>query len=100
MKPVILHAEAEGELAASSDFYESRRQGLGIEFEEAAKNALRLISLRPEQFPKAKYGSQRFAMRRFPFVIHFVELPDRIWVIAFAHASRKPGYWRSRLQNE
>ena len=26
----------------------------------------------------------------FPFVIHYADLPSTIWVLAFAHTSRKP----------
>ena len=36
-------------------------------------------------------------LERFPFVIHYVDLHNTIWILAFAHTSRKPGYWRRRL---
>lgn len=39
-------------------------------------------------------------MERFPFAIHYVDLADRIWVVAFAHTSRAPNYWTPRLESE
>jgi toxin ParE1/3/4 len=36
-------------------------------------------------------------MDRFPFTIVYTELPDEVLIIAIAHASREPGYWRARL---
>jgi hypothetical protein len=36
-------------------------------------------------------------MQRFPFVIYYLDMPDRIWIVAFAHASRKPNYWKTRI---
>jgi hypothetical protein len=28
-------------------------------------------------------------MSRFPFVIHYIDMPDKLWIAAFAHAKRK-----------
>jgi hypothetical protein len=36
-------------------------------------------------------------MKRFPYVIRSMDLPDTIWVVAIAHTRRKPGYWHDRL---
>jgi hypothetical protein len=36
-------------------------------------------------------------MERFPFAIYYADLPLAIWILAFAHTSRKPGYWLRRL---
>ncbi len=34
---------------------------------------------------------------RFPYSIIFRVDSDRIYVIAVAHAKRRPGYWKDRL---
>lgn len=34
---------------------------------------------------------------RFPFTIIYVEREQEFLVIAVAHTSRKPGYWKNRL---
>lgn len=100
MKPVIIEEEAEGELAASVIFYEKRRAGLGLEFHWAVREAVSAIQNSPEHCALRKDGTRRFVMRRFPFVIHYLEMPEHLWVVAFAHTSRKPNYWQARLQRK
>ena len=97
MKPVIIDSEAENELSDSVSFYERRLPGLGLDLELAARKAVESIQADPGRHPVQKSGSRRLVMERFPFVIHYVELPGTIWILAFAHASRRPGYWRRRL---
>jgi toxin ParE1/3/4 len=100
VKPVTIEEEAERELSGSVEFYERRRAGLGLEFEYATRQAVRTIQADPERHPLQKDGTRRYVMKRFPFIIRYVDLPDTIWIIAFAHTSRKPGYWRARLQSK
>ena len=97
MKPVVIEREAERELFGAADFYERRRSGLGLEFESAAREAVRMIQADPARYAMQKNGTRRRVMSRFPFIVHYVDLPDAIWIVAFAHANRKPNYWASRL---
>lgn len=97
MKQVIIDSEAENELSNSVAFYERRRSGLGLEFEQAAREAVRTIQASPGRRPPQKDGTRRLVMGRFPFIIHYADLPSTIWILAFAHTSRRPGYWRRRL---
>jgi len=39
-------------------------------------------------------------MAPFPFIIHYLDTPDKLWIIAFAHAKRKPNYWKKRLRQK
>lgn len=96
MKQVFIDSEAEQELADSMAFYEERRPGLGLEFERAARAAVQDIEADPDRCAPRKDGTRRYVMKRFPFIIHYAELPDSIWILAFAHTSRKPGYWHRR----
>ena len=97
MKPVTIDRLAEAELLESVAFYEARLAGLGLDLESAARKAVKRIQAAPVRYPLQKNGARRFAMGRFPFIIHYIELPDTIWILAFAHTSRKPGYWSQRL---
>ncbi len=97
MKRVVIDSEAENELSDSVGFYERREHGLGGEFEVAARAAVQAICQAPDRYPIHRNGARRLVMDRFPFVIHFVEMPNTIWILAFAHTSRKPGYWLRRL---
>lgn len=79
------------------DFYERRVPALGLAFEHTAQEAVQTIQAAPDRHPLQNDGTRRLVMERFPFAIHYVELAETIWVLAFAHTSRKPGYWRRRL---
>jgi hypothetical protein len=35
-------------------------------------------------------------VKRFPYALVFIELPDHFRVLAFEHARRRPLYWRER----
>ena len=56
-----------------------------------------MIQAHPDRYPSSEDGTRRFVLERFPFVIHYADLPNTIWVLAFAHTSRKPGYSQRRL---
>ncbi len=36
--------------------------------------------------------------KRFPFLIYYEVLEDKLWIWAVMHAAREPGYWKSRQQ--
>jgi toxin ParE1/3/4 len=97
MKPVIVHDAAEFELWQAIDFYETIRKGLGLDLEEEIRHALAGIQDAPEVWPKKKHGTRFRLLTRFPFAIYYLDLPENIWVVAFAHTSRKPYYWRDRI---
>lgn len=45
---------------------------------------------------RAVYGARHVLLRRFPYFVVYRERSEDIHVIAVAHTSRKPGYWRHR----
>jgi plasmid stabilization system protein ParE len=101
-KPVRVDPEAEEEIAAGIDWYESKRLGLGSEFLDEISAAIRsLDEPGPECGPvngvPPQLGIRRKLVKRFPYVIIFVELTRAVRVIAVAHGSRRPGYWRRRV---
>jgi hypothetical protein len=46
--------------------------------------------------PMGRHGVRRLVLRRFPYSIVFIPRDSAITILAFAHHSRRPGYWRSR----
>jgi hypothetical protein len=55
------------------------------------------IARAPDRWPVGKYGSRHYLMERFPIIVHYLDMPDRICIVAFAHTSRKPNYWKTRI---
>lgn len=94
---VIIHADAKKELADAAEFYESRVPGLGLEFIELAIEATQAIGRQPKRYGIGVSGTRRFMMSRFPYAIPFLETTDAVWILAFAHTSRRPGYWKNRV---
>lgn len=99
MKTVRYEDAAEEELIDEVSRYELRRDGLGTEFLTAVRDAVRLIAENPAAWQTSEYGRdvRRFVMDKFPFTIVYTELADEILILALAHTSREPGYWRTRL---
>lgn len=98
----ILEAAAE-EAIEAADWYERERAGLGAEFGQAINTALDLledeiVSLANMPGEAGKRDAKRLVLKRFPYDIVVREFPDEIIVVAIAHHSRRPGYWRTRLR--
>lgn len=58
--------------------------------------AIDRIRMYPERYAPYLHGTRRYPLRRFPFSVVYLISVDRIQIVAFAHASRRPGYWRNR----
>lgn len=93
--------EAEKELREASLYYENKQQGLGARFLERVRRTLLAIGGDPQRFPA--YEGRRLARRfrrarvsRFPYVVVFYSRQDKVVIVAVAHTSRRPGYWRNR----
>ena len=92
---------AREELRAAVTWYEERRPGLGTELLAEVQGTLDLIERHPGlggSVPRvaSEHRTRRLPLRRFPYAIVYREREAEIQVVAFAHDSREPGYWRSR----
>jgi len=96
VKRVVYHRLAATEHIKSARFYERRRIALGDEFIAEVDAAILRIQRQPELGPVGKYDERSRRVRRFPFRIVYEIQPDRIWIVAVAHLSRRPGYWIRR----
>lgn len=97
---VAFHSAAAEELAAAAEWYEVARVGLGNDFLHEVHRAVAAISESPTTWPVAirKRNVRKFLLARFPYSIHYVLREDEIRVLAVAHGSRRPGYWRHRQE--
>lgn len=100
-KPVQFAPIAREEFVEAAAYYEDKRVGLGDDFATCVEEALRRIGEAPEACaPAPGVGDEeirRASVRRFPYHLVFLDLPDEARVIAVAHKRRRPGYWKSRL---
>ena len=101
---VVLHPEASAELRAAAVWYDERSVGLGEDLMAEVGATLAQIGTAPRSFPVWPGTSgrptpaRRAIVNRFPYVVAFEEHPDRIVVLAVAHAKRQPLYWLTRAE--
>jgi toxin ParE1/3/4 len=94
--PVVLRPEAQADLLAARDWYEQRRPGLGEAFADAVEQLLARIQAMPQLYRIAGQDVRWGKVRKYPYVIYFRMLPDRIEVIAVLHGFRDPRAWQDR----
>ena len=99
---VKVGTEATEELIEAAAWYELEVSGLGNQLIDAFEQATTQLSepnppLVPVIGEAAKLGAKRMILQRFPFSIVTIANSQVITVIAFAHHSRKPGYWHERI---
>ena len=96
MLEMKLHEEADEELKAAAVFYELRLTGLGENFLARVSESLDLISTNPLAGHLWFDDYRRILTRQFPYSLVYRVEGDRVYVIAVAHWSRRPDYWKER----
>ena len=99
---VELHRDAQAEIRDAATWYDERRIGLGSEFVSEVMGVLVQIGEAPLLFPPWPGMSMREPMirravvQRFPHLVAFEIHEPHIFVLAIAHAKRRPLYWLER----
>lgn len=90
------HPEAEVEFIESATRYESEVPGLGERFGRSVREALELLLANPEIGSPLSDELRSFVVGSFPYSIIYAAHGNSLFVLAVAHGSREPGYWKSR----
>ena len=94
---VKFHAEAIVEYDAAFDWYLERSPDAALRFDDEVNRALTQIAQAPQRWAAGSHSTRRFLLRQFPFILIYRELTSgAIQIVAVAHTSRKPGYWKRR----
>ena len=100
MRKITWDAEAGCELKCSALFY-SRRGGseLGRRFLNTVDQLIERIQEAPDSFYPVFDEVRKARLPRFPYhlIYWFDTDSDSVHILALAHTSRKPGYWKDRL---
>lgn len=96
---VIFIDEASDELHGAVKYYNKERPGLGFEFANEVKVALSRIRYYPEIWIEIDPGIRKCIIKRFPYALLYIMDNSQIVIIAVMHMKRKPGYWKTRIQN-
>jgi toxin ParE1/3/4 len=95
-RSVRFHPAARAELVEAEDWYLARSPTAAREFLREVERAVARISEAPERYPVTKYGRRRLVMLEFPFDLIYRIEGHELQIVAVAHHSRRPGYWRLR----
>lgn len=95
---VEFHEEASAEYDAAFDWYLERSPDAALKFDSEVNRAVAQISESPKRWALGAHLTRRFLLRRFPFVLIYRERASgNVQIVAVAHTSRKPRYWKVRL---
>ena len=91
------HPEAELEFIEAAAYYELQVSGLGQRFGADVRRALDILLAHPEIGITVDADLRKYVLQRFPFSLIYSLSPDVLRVEVLAHQSRRPEYWRSRV---
>jgi toxin ParE1/3/4 len=93
------HPEAELELYEAALRYESEVPELGRSFGDEVERVIHLILEHPEMGARVDEDLRHFVLRKFPFSVVYAVEDAVVYIVAVAHGSREPEYWRPRVQD-
>ena len=89
------------ELKNVKSWYDTQRFGLGRDLIDEVRTAVERIVPDPTSWSEIEPHYRRVPVQRFPYSVIFrvEDVQNTIVIVAFAHVSRRQGYWRSRWRS-
>ncbi len=91
------HPEALEEYDGAAHYYAHQQPGLDLRFIVCVENAIEVILEDPLKWRPFDEDVRRCLTRVFPYGILYTIEADFVLIVAVAHCSREPGYWRHRI---
>jgi len=82
--------EASADVVIIYEWYESKRNGLGLDFELCLDEVFARITKTPEIYPEWYRNVRCALLTRFPYGIFYRIKDDSIYILAIFHMKRKP----------
>ncbi len=93
------HPGAESELLEAADFIKSDDSKEGGLFNQSFEHALDWTRSQPLIFRCFEDDFRKTRIGKFRYSLVFRVRGDEIQILAVAHMSRRPGYWKKRASN-
>lgn len=90
------HSEALDEYHEAAHYYAQQQSGLDLRFVESLEEAIKQILQNPKRWRPFDEDVRRAVPKIFPYRVVYTIEDDFILVIAIAHTSRAPDYWKHR----
>jgi plasmid stabilization system protein ParE len=91
------HAEALEEYEEAAHFYARQQPGLDLRFIVSVENAIGVILEDPLRWRPFDEDVRRCFTHVFPYGILYTIERDYVLIVAVAHCSREPDYWKHRI---
>ena len=91
------HPEALEEYNEAGFHYSRKEPGLDLRFIIAVESAIEGILQDPERYRRFDEDVRRCLTRIFPYAIFYTIEDDYVLIVAVAHCSKEPGYWKHRV---
>jgi plasmid stabilization system protein ParE len=91
------HPEALDEYNEAAHYYARQQSGLDLRFIVCVEEAIAIILEDPSRWRAFDEDVRRCLTRVFPYGILYTIEPDFVLIVAVAHCSREPGYWKHRI---
>jgi len=92
-----LHPQALEDALAGYSWYLGHNEVAADRFLAELERAIQLILEGPERWPVHLHGTRRLVLMKFPYSIVYRVSKSVVIIYAFAHAKKRPEYWRGRL---
>jgi toxin ParE1/3/4 len=93
---VEFHRLALNDYDEACKWYSERSAETKQRFKAAVEAAVLRICDGPDLLPLFSNGYRWVRVQRFRYILVFRRSPGEIVIVAVAHSSRRPGYWRRR----
>jgi toxin ParE1/3/4 len=95
---VTFHPLAAQEFRRARNSFAQRSRQATLRFVQAVDTALKQVANDPERWPLYDASHRWVKTKKFPYLLIFRSTGEgQVTVVAVAHTSRRPGYWRRRM---
>ena len=91
------HPDALEEYNDAGSYFAQKEAGLDLRFIVAVEDAIERILQHPDRYRRFEEDVRRCLTRVFPYAVLYTIEKDYILIVAVAHCSKEPGYWKHRL---
>lgn len=86
------------ELDEAIDYYDTKAEGLGNRLLAEVRAVVLYIQEFPASSPVIEREVRRKVLVKFPYDLFYVLNSSGVTILSVAHESRRPGFWRGRMQ--